>query len=76
MGKLDIENMQSNRISKLPPYVFTVINRSKNEARMRGVDIIDMGMGSPDLPVPEAVRKELGRAINERHINRYPSGDG
>lgn len=76
MEKLDFESMQSNRISKLPPYVFTVINRLKNEARMRGMDIIDMGMGSPDLPVPEPIRKELARAINERHINRYPAGDG
>lgn len=76
MDRLDFESMQSNRISKLPPYVFTVINRLKNEARMRGMDIIDMGMGSPDLPVPEPIRKELARAINERHINRYPAGDG
>ncbi len=76
MAPLDIENMQSNRISKLPPYVFTVINRLKNEARMRGMDIIDMGMGSPDLMVPEPIRKELTKAINERHINRYPVGDG
>lgn len=76
MGKLDIENLQSNRISNLPPYVFTVINRLKNEARMRGIDVIDLGMGSPDIMVPEPIRKEMARAINERHINRYPSGDG
>jgi len=76
MTKFDIESMQSNRIGKLPPYVFTVINRLKNEARMRGMDIIDMGMGSPDLLVPEPIRKELARAVNERHINRYPAGDG
>ncbi len=76
MGFFDIENLQSNRIINLPPYVFTVINRLKNEARMRGVDIIDMGMGSPDLPVPEQIRKELTRAINERHVNRYPEGGG
>ncbi len=76
MTKIDIESMQSNRIGKLPPYVFTVINRLKNEARMRGMDIIDMGMGSPDLLVPEPIRKELARAVNERHINRYPAGDG
>jgi aspartate/methionine/tyrosine aminotransferase len=76
MARFDIESMQSNRISKLPPYVFTVINRLKNEARMRGMDIIDLGMGSPDQTVPDPIRKELARAVNERHINRYPSGDG
>lgn len=73
---LDIESMQSIRISKLPPYVFTVINRLKKEAVARGMDIIDMGMGSPDLPVPEAVRQEMGRAINMKHANRYPAADG
>jgi aspartate/methionine/tyrosine aminotransferase len=76
MEQFNFEDMQSNRIRKLPPYVFTTINRLKNEARMRGMDIIDMGMGSPDQPVPEPVRKELARAVNERHINRYPAGDG
>jgi len=76
MGEFDFESLQANRISKLPPYVFTMINKLKNEARMQGMDIIDMGMGSPDLVVPEAIRKELTRAINVRHINRYPSGDG
>ncbi|HOC91069.1 MAG TPA: aminotransferase class I/II-fold pyridoxal phosphate-dependent enzyme [bacterium] len=76
MSKIDFESMMSNRISKLPPYVFTTINKLKNEARMRGMDIIDLGMGSPDMPVPEPIRKELARAVNERHINRYPAGDG
>lgn len=76
MGALDFESLQANRINKLPPYVFTMINKLKNEARMQGMDIIDMGMGSPDLPVPEAVRKELAARIHDRHINRYPAGDG
>lgn len=76
MGSFDFESLQANRISKLPPYVFTTINRLKNEARMKGQDIIDMGMGSPDLPVPEPIRKELIARINDRHINRYPVGDG
>lgn len=76
MSFFEIENMQANRISKLPPYVFTTINRLKNEARMQGMDIIDMGMGSPDLMVPEPIRKELSEAINIKHINRYPAGDG
>lgn len=73
---LDIDAMQSIRISKLPPYVFTVINKLKKEAVSRGMDVIDMGMGSPDLPVPEPIRQELQRAVNLKHINRYPVGDG
>lgn len=76
MGALDFESLQANRINKLPPYVFTMINKLKNDARMQGMDIIDMGMGSPDLPVPEPIRKELAARLNDRHINRYPAGDG
>ncbi|MEW5945464.1 MAG: LL-diaminopimelate aminotransferase [bacterium] len=73
---LDFEVLQSNRINKLPPYVFTTINRLKAEAAARGVDIIDLGMGSPDLPVPEPIRNELARAVHDKHINRYPPGEG
>ncbi|MEW6200957.1 MAG: LL-diaminopimelate aminotransferase [bacterium] len=73
---IDFTALQSNRIHKLPPYLFTTINRMKAEARARGVDIIDMGMGSPDLPVPEPIRKELANAVNYKYINRYPPGEG
>ena len=73
---MNFEDLQSIRIMKLPPYVFTMINKLKREARARGMDIIDMGMGSPDLLVPEPVREELSRAIHIKHINRYPAGDG
>jgi aspartate/methionine/tyrosine aminotransferase len=73
---MDFEDLQSIRIGKLPPYVFTMINKLKKEARARGLDIIDMGMGSPDLAVPKVIRDELARAVEIRHINRYPDGDG
>ena len=73
---IDFDDMQSIRISKLPPYLFTMINKMKKEARARGMDIIDMGMGSPDLLVPQEVRDELCRAIHIKHINRYPDGSG
>jgi aspartate/methionine/tyrosine aminotransferase len=73
---IDFEDMQSIRISKLPPYVFTMINKLKKEARATGMDVIDMGMGSPDMPVPQEVRDELCRATHTKHINRYPAGDG
>ncbi len=76
MGRINFEDLMANRISKLPPYVFTVINKLKNEARMRGLDIIDMGMGSPDMPVPDPINKALVKALNDRHINRYPVHEG
>jgi len=73
---IDFTALQSIRINKLPPYLFTTINRMKAEARARGMDIIDFGMGSPDQPVPEPIRKELARAVHDTYINRYPPGEG
>lgn len=73
---MDFEDLQSIRIMKLPPYVFTVINKLKKEAVARGMDIIDMGMGSPDLLVPEPIREALKAAVDIKHINRYPDATG
>ena len=59
------------RIKRLPPYVFNIVNELKAEARARGEDIIDFGMGNPDQPTPKhivdklvevAQRPEIGRA--------------
>ena len=44
-----------HRISRLPPYVFEEVNRLKAEARARGEDIIDFGMGNPDMPTPSHI---------------------
>ncbi len=44
-----------HRIKRLPPYVFEEVNRLKAEARAKGVDVIDFGMGNPDMPTPEHV---------------------
>ena len=44
-----------HRIRRLPPYVFEHINPIKAKARANGVDIIDLGMGNPDLPTPEHI---------------------
>lgn len=74
--KIDFEAMQSNRIHKLPPYLFTTINRLKAQARAQGADIIDLGMGSPDLPVPKPIRDELAKAVHAKNINAYPPGEG
>jgi hypothetical protein len=50
-----------HRISRLPPYVFEQVNKLKAEARARGEDIIDFGMGNPDMPTPAAYRRETDR---------------
>ena len=49
-------------IEKLPPYVFAVINQLKMEARHKGEDIIDMGMGNPDLATPDPIVNKLVEA--------------
>ena len=50
-----------HRIKRLPPYVFAEVNRLKAAARARGADIIDLGMGNPDMPTPQAHRRQAGR---------------
>ena len=47
-----------HRIRRLPPYVFEQVNRAKAAARNAGADIIDLGMGNPDLPTPAHVDRE------------------
>ena len=56
------------RIRRLPPYVFEEVNRAKARARNGGADIIDLGMGNPDLPAPAHVIEKL----KERWASRAP----
>ena len=49
------------RIKRLPPYIFEEVNRLKAQARARGEDIIDFGMGNPDMPTPEHIVDKLCR---------------
>ena len=51
--------MEFQRIKRLPPYVFSIIDGMKMEARHRGEDIVDFGMGNPDLPTPPHVVAKL-----------------
>ena len=61
--------MEFRRITNLPPYVFTIINGLKIEARRAGVDVIDLGFGNPDIPSPEIAVEKLAEAA---HISRNP----
>ena len=65
-----------DRIKRLPPYVFDIINRMKMEARRRGEDIIDLGMGNPDLPTPKAVVDKLIEAARNPRNHRYSASRG
>jgi alanine-synthesizing transaminase len=71
-------SMQSefHRIRRLPPYVFEEVNRLKAEARVRGEDIIDFGMGNPDMPTPKHIVDKLVEAARDPRTNRYSASRG
>ena len=64
------------RIKRLPPYVFNIVNERKYEARVRGEDIVDFGMGNPDMPTPKHIVDKLVAAVNEPKNHRYSVSRG
>ena len=69
-------NNDFHRIKRLPPYVFEQVNKLKAEARARGDDIIDFGMGNPDMPTPEHIVAKLVETVHDPRTNRYSSSRG
>lgn len=65
-----------HRIRRLPPYVFEAVNRLKAEARARGDDIIDFGMGNPDMPTPQHIVDKLLETVTKPRTNRYSASRG
>ncbi len=65
-----------NRIKRLPPYVFAIVNNLKYEARVRGEDIIDLGMGNPDPPTPLHIVEKLREAVKNPKNHRYSASRG
>ena len=65
-----------HRIKRLPPYVFAEVNRLKAQARARGADIIDLGMGNPDLPTPKHINDKLIETVAKPRTNRYSASKG
>lgn len=64
------------RIRRLPPYVFETVNRAKAKARNAGADIIDLGMGNPDLPTPPHVIEKMKETLGKPRTDRYSSSRG
>jgi len=64
------------RIDRLPPYVFAAVDELKMEARQKGEDIIDLGMGNPDLPTPEHIVKKMVEAVQKAKNHRYSASRG
>lgn len=65
-----------SRIKRLPPYVFAIVDNLKMEARRRGDDIIDLGMGNPDLPTPAHIVEKLIEAVKNPRNHRYSASRG
>ncbi len=68
--------VRAKRIEELPPYLFAEIDRKKQEMLEKGVDIIDLGIGDPDLPTPSRIVEAMKRSIGDPSTHRYPSYRG
>jgi LL-diaminopimelate aminotransferase len=64
------------RIEKIPPYLFARIDKKKAEVRQRGVDLIDFGIGDPDIPTPQNIIEAMNRAVADPKNHQYPSYEG
>ena len=64
------------RINRLPPYIFGEINSLKMKLRSEGRDIIDFGMGNPDMPTPLHIRQKLKEVIDKPGVGRYSVSKG
>ena len=68
--------MAASRIEKIPPYLFARIDKKKREARSKGVDLVDLTTGDPDLPTPEHIVRRMQEATADPRNHRYPSYEG
>jgi alanine-synthesizing transaminase len=68
--------MEFRRITGLPPYVFTIIDGLKIEARRAGIDVIDLGFGNPDIPSPTLAVDKLCEAAQNTRNHRYSASRG
>jgi alanine-synthesizing transaminase len=69
-------NTEFHRIRRLPPYVFAEVNAMKAAARAAGADIIDLGMGNPDLPTPPHIVEKLVETVQDPRTHRYSNSRG
>jgi LL-diaminopimelate aminotransferase len=66
----------ADRIKHLPPYLFAAIDQLKQKALAKGADLINLGIGDPDLPTPDAIVRRLQRAAENPKNHQYPSYEG
>lgn len=67
---------RSDRLKRLPPYLFVEIDKAKKKARDEGRDIIDLGIGDPDIPTPKFIIDALNKAVRDPATHRYSLDQG
>jgi LL-diaminopimelate aminotransferase len=68
--------IKSERLRQLPPYLFVDLDRKKAAARKKGVDVIDLGIGDPDIQTPRFIVERMIEAVQRPQCHRYPSSFG
>jgi len=71
-----MEIRKARRIEQIPPYLFAQIDKKKGEMRQKGMDLIDLGVGDPDLPTPRWIVERLKKGAENPSNHRYPSYEG
>ncbi len=66
----------SERLKKRPPYLFVELDRLKNEKIKQGAEVIDLGIGDPDIPTPFEIIEVAKKALEKASNHRYPSNLG
>lgn len=66
----------ASRVASIPPYLFARIDKKKAEARKKGIDLIDFGVGDPDIPTPQNIIERMKEAVADPKNHRYPSYEG
>jgi LL-diaminopimelate aminotransferase len=72
----EMQIKKAKRIEQIPPYLFAEIDKKKEEMRQKGMDLIDLGIGDPDLPTPKPIIERLKKAAEDPRNHRYPSYEG
>ncbi len=73
---MDVKKKYAKRLKEIPPYLFAEIDREMAKKRAQGVDIINLGIGDPDIPTPGNIVQKLCESAKDPKNHRYPSYDG
>jgi len=66
----------ADRINSLPPYLFAAIDKAKAEVIKKGVDVINLGIGDPDMPTPPHIVEAMKKSLDNADRHKYPSYEG